>query len=111
MKEDLKDQIIKFVAEESAGQPEKIELNMRLAEDLGMDGDDAIEFFEKFQVRFGVDLSNMKWDRHFGPEGFNPWVVLLPSFWRSLRQQCPVRVSDLVNAARSGAWQYNYENG
>jgi hypothetical protein len=43
----------------------------RLAQDLGMDGDDAVEFFDEFQRAFGVDLVDlhMHWDQHFIPEG------------------------------------------
>jgi acyl carrier protein len=43
----------------------------RLAQDLGMDGEDAVEFFGEFQQDFGVDLADlhMHWDQHFSPEG------------------------------------------
>jgi hypothetical protein len=43
----------------------------RLAQDLGMDGDDAVKFFDAFQRDFGVDLEDlhMRWDQHFSPEG------------------------------------------
>lgn len=43
----------------------------RLAQDLEMDGDDALEFFDAFQRDFGVDLEDlhMHWDQHFSPEG------------------------------------------
>jgi hypothetical protein len=41
----------------------------RLAQDLGMDGDDAVDFFDAFQQDFGVDLEDlhMHWDQHFSP--------------------------------------------
>ncbi len=53
----------------------------RLGEDLGMDGDDAVDFFEDFAETFRVDLADMRWDRHFGPEGCNPLIYLWPPFW------------------------------
>lgn len=36
-----------------------------------MDGDDAVEFFEKFSKEFGVDVTVLQqhWSEHFGPEG------------------------------------------
>lgn len=45
---------------------------MRLLQDTGMDGDDAVEFFTDFEKRYGTDLTPLyaQWDQHFGPEGF-----------------------------------------
>jgi acyl carrier protein len=40
----------------------------RLLHDLGMDGTDAVEFMEAFSEEFNVDMSEFKFDRHFGPE-------------------------------------------
>ena len=42
-----------------------------MVEDLGIDGDDAVELFEKFAREFSVDLAelNLGWERHFQPEG------------------------------------------
>jgi hypothetical protein len=36
-----------------------------------MDGDDAVEFFEKFAEEFKVDLHDLRihWNRHFAAEG------------------------------------------
>jgi|GEM_PF-840528 len=44
----------------------------RLLEDLGLDGDDAVDFFEAYGTTFGVDLDplHQRWAQHFGPEGF-----------------------------------------
>ncbi|MDZ4111513.1 MAG: hypothetical protein U1E18_18205 [Brevundimonas sp.] len=42
-----------------------------MLDDLGIDGDDAVAFFEMFESEFGVDLEPLyrDWSRHFGPEG------------------------------------------
>ncbi len=44
----------------------------RLGEDLGIDGDEAVDFFQAFEAEFEVDLEPLyrNWVRHFGPEGF-----------------------------------------
>lgn len=44
----------------------------RLLDDLGIDGDDAVELFEAFSGDFRVCLDDLHpaWSRHFGPEGF-----------------------------------------
>lgn len=45
----------------------------RLSEDLGLDGDDAVDFFEAYGDAFSVDLAPLHrhWREHFGPEGFS----------------------------------------
>ena len=49
----------------------RLTADTRLAQDLGIDGEDAVEFFDEFQRDFGVDLVDlhMHWDQHFSPEG------------------------------------------
>lgn len=46
-------------------------LDSRLLHDLGIDGDDALMLFQRYEREFGVDLTNLyaNWDQHFGPEG------------------------------------------
>jgi hypothetical protein len=72
-------EVIELVAEERGLAVAKVQLSSRLWHDLGMYGDDAVEFFEKFQNRYGVDLTalHQNWDCHFGPEGFGS-LMLLP---------------------------------
>lgn len=67
----LENRVIAFVARERGIRAAKISLTSRLNHDLGMDGDDAVEFFEKFGREFSVDLKPLghAWDQHFVPEG------------------------------------------
>ena len=109
MNNDLDNRIHSLVAEVRGELPRNLTPDTRLAEDLGMDGLDAVEFFEKFQAMFQVDLTAMRWDRHFGGEGCNPFAVFLPSFWRSRRKHGSVTIRDLVASARAGKWIYDYE--
>jgi acyl carrier protein len=50
-----------------------------LQDDLGIDGDDAVELFTDFAERFEVDLSSLHshWAEHFGPEGIPLRIGLL----------------------------------
>jgi hypothetical protein len=144
---DTADEIVRFLADERGKGVETIGATDRLLEDLGMDGDDAVEFFEAFGPRFGIDLTPLyeHWDQHFGPEGFGPpWigpplVAMLvciglfklgaPPEWswavmglgvalaariawkhwaRRNRPHIPLRVQDLLNAAKSGRWSVSY---
>lgn len=51
----------------------------QLLDDLGVDGDEAVDFFEAFEAEFQVELEplHLNWARHFGPEGFPFWLGLL----------------------------------
>lgn len=76
----LEDRVIAMVAEHRGLPVSKITPDKRLLDDLGMDGDDAVEFFEAFGERFGMNLTPLgqHWDRHFGPEGTSPfWLFLV----------------------------------
>jgi acyl carrier protein len=65
------DDIFDFVAKHRGMRREKLNLSDRLGVDLGMDGDDAVEFFEEFEKKFKVNLDYLgeHWDEYFGPEG------------------------------------------
>jgi hypothetical protein len=67
---ELEERVIASVVEERGEERERVELTSSLAEDLGMDGDDAVYFFKKFSEGFHVDLTLLyeHWDEHFGPE-------------------------------------------
>ena len=66
----LVEQVLAFTAERTGCHERELSLGVRLAQDIGMDGDDAVEFFEKFADRFKVDITELQknWDKHFGPE-------------------------------------------
>lgn len=76
-------------------------------EDTGMDGDDAVEFLQAYKREFGVDLTAFRFYHHFGPEGCNPfWLVVRP--WWARVAHLPLTVGDLEDAARAGSWRYEY---
>jgi hypothetical protein len=104
------EEIAAFVALARHCRKERVTLDTRLAADLGLDGDEAEEFFEAFRKQFAVDLSALEWDRHFGPEAaFMPWLLLWPPWWKGQKQKIEIRVSDLLAAARAGCWILIYE--
>ena len=72
-------EVVEMLAHERGLSPDKINPSSRLLQDLGMDGDDAVDFFTTLQERFGTDLSALqeRWSDHFGPEGFSCWNVLV----------------------------------
>jgi acyl carrier protein len=68
---ELEERIIALVVEERGSEGLRIDLDSSLAQDLGMDGDDAVEFFGKFGKEFRVDLTALggHWNQHFASEG------------------------------------------
>ena len=104
--EQLFDRIRTHVAKVRCLSVEEVSLDSRLGDDLGMDGDDAVEFFQHYAREFHVDLAGMRWKRHFGPEaGWTPLALFWPPWWRPL---LPVTVAQLVESARAGHWVYDY---
>ena len=62
--------IIELLAVQFGAPRRKITLSARLFQDLHMDGDDAAEFFQEVERRYGTDLTALyeRWSSHFGPE-------------------------------------------
>jgi hypothetical protein len=86
-----------------AEQSKSASLASTLRDDLRMDGDDAIEFFEEFAAEFDVDLSAFVFDKYFGPEGgFLPAELL--SLARKRTPKEPITIARLVAAAEAGRW-------
>lgn len=71
---ELEERIVAFTAKETGMKAHRIALSSRLSHDLGIDGDDAVKFFDKYGKEFSVDLSALgdHWHQHFKPEGGGP---------------------------------------
>jgi hypothetical protein len=67
---DFEERVVSLIADKMQLRKSRIQLSSRLAEDCGMDGDDAGEFFEIFAEQFHLDLTELgdHWHRHFVPE-------------------------------------------
>ena len=101
---DLEARIITLIAKERGMAPDEIHWHSRLEEDLGMTGDDASDFLQDFANEFAVDLTPLKFHKHFGPEGFNPFWLFAPPDWLRDHGDYPVTVAHLVAVAKSGRW-------
>ncbi len=120
-----------FVAEAAGVRVDRVGLETRLSEDLGIDGGDASDVLNTFAERFGVDLSELRFDWHFSPEGLPIetgfflflgavglmllwvwvwWAALLAipvivAVWRrQASNPYALRVRHLVTAAEMGRW-------
>ncbi len=55
----IEGRVYALVAEERAVRREELTPTSTLSHDLGMDGDDAVEFFERFAKEFSVDARQL----------------------------------------------------
>jgi acyl carrier protein len=83
---DIEQSILGFVAEETGYNPKRLALDSRLAHDIGVDGDDAVELFQKFEQKYDVDLAAL------------------------YEQSMPITVQEMVNAAINHKWERSYEH-
>lgn len=79
MDDSIEERVYALLVEELHVPREKLAANKTLSHDLGMEGDDAVEFFEKFGHEFQVDFSGLyqDWSRYFAAEGVSPAAVLI----------------------------------
>ena len=59
MEAPLQERVLAFVSEQTGVKPERIRPATTLSRDLGIEGDDAVEFFERFHTKFAVDLQEL----------------------------------------------------
>lgn len=79
----LEDRVIEFTANRIPAAAGRVTLDSRLLQDLGLDGEDAMEFFEAYDDEFDVDLSvliEQNWKRHFGAVGGVRWGIVAGFF-------------------------------
>ncbi len=91
----------RFVAENLIFPVERIDLRMRLQDDLGLDGLQGPKFIRAFAKQFDVDLSDFRPEVHFRPANdqklFSNFVKWL--FGRESSPTISIRVEDLMAAA------------
>jgi len=77
--DEFQGRVLALVLEATGVKLEKLQLTTTLSGNLGMEGDDAAEFFEKFGSEFAVNLSDLHrdWKFYFSPEGVPIATALL----------------------------------
>ena len=75
--------VIELVIDATEVKPEEVLPSTRLLHDLGMDGDVAVDFFNRVHEQFGTDLTHLhaRWGEHFGREGLGcaTALIILPA--------------------------------
>lgn len=109
---ELYDRIIQLVCRERGCHRSELTQDTSLYHDLGADGDDGEDIMVSFSDEFKVDMSQFKYDLHFGPEyGFNPlpwlfWRIFTPEKLnaRGNWKMVPITILDLYQAAKTQVW-------
>ena len=99
------EKILRLVAKKTGLQFEKLTMESRLLQDLGVDGDDADELLTVFAEEFHVDMTSFRFSKHFRSE---PSLLDLLSFLRphkdDLSKKVPITLRDLAEAATIRTW-------
>jgi acyl carrier protein len=69
MENEIFETLSDFVIKQSCVDDEPITRDTELKDDLGVDGDDGVEFIIEFGRVFNVDVSNFLAAQYFHPEG------------------------------------------
>lgn len=69
----VRQRVLDYLANDRLMKPDRISGTSRLQDDLGLDGDDAAEFFDWIADQFGTDLSHLqkKWRAYFSSESIS----------------------------------------
>jgi acyl carrier protein len=109
MNSELLEEVKAFVAEVWYEPRRGLAAETSVNDDLGMDGDDGVEFMLAFAERFSVDLASFPHDKYFGPEaGATPLSMVegiirrvTTGKWSDL---APLTLRDLAEAAERRSW-------
>ncbi len=108
MNEKTFNKLKKFVVNQSAVNDKEINSSIQIEDDLGVSGDDAVEFILAFGKEFNVDVSNFMLADYFSPEG----DFILPAIIRFLtnkkkRERKSFTVGHLEKAIMEGRLDEN----
>jgi acyl carrier protein len=109
MNTELLEEVKAFVAEFWYEPKGGLSAETSVNDDLGMDGDDGVEFMEAFSVHFGVDLGAFPHDRYFGPEAAANPISIIAGIIRRVTtgkwsDLSPLTLRDLVEAVENRRW-------
>src|SRR5882724_7478572 len=79
-------------------KPVDISWKTDLWRDLGMYGEDALDFLEWYNQQFSVDMKNLDFSKHFENEGH--LSVVLREIFLSRKNYFPITIDILIDAAK-----------
>jgi acyl carrier protein len=106
---ELLEEVKTFVAEFWGEPKNRLAAETSVNDDLGMDGDDGVEFMLEFGERFAVDLTAFPHDKYFGPEAGATALSMLVNVVRRVTTGkwsglAPLTLRELADAAEWRKW-------
>ena len=106
---ELLNEVIAFVAEYWGEPKSRLFAETSVNNDLGIDGDDGLEFMEAFSRRFAVDLETFPYDNYFGPEAAANPISIIVAMTRYITtgkstNLSPLMLRQLAVAVENGSW-------
>ncbi|TAJ14737.1 DUF1493 family protein [Marinilabiliaceae bacterium JC017] len=98
MKTNIFNQILDLIPDHMFPKGMDKNRNLRLEEDLTIYGDDAVEFIEKFSVKFKVDIRDLDYGKYFTKETSFYFLV---KYFISKNKRF-LTLGDLENAVKVG---------
>jgi len=100
------EEIIQFLKEET--YEDSITSDTDIFNECGISGDDSHELIEKYQMKYGVDMSTYLWYFHCDEEGstFITGMFFKPPYKRVTR--IPITPKMLTDFANSKIWKIDY---
>ena len=103
MSEAIFDQIKRLVVDQMGNYKKPFTRQTAIEADLGITGDDAVEFLSEFGRRFNVDLSGFKIRQYFLPEGDTILPALIRVFTgKEQDKKKELTLGDLERAVLAG---------
>jgi len=92
MNDEIFNRLKAFVVKKAAVEDEEVTRDARIENDLGLHGDDAVEFIVAFSKEFNIDVSQFMAAEYFSPEG----DVILPAIIRLFTGKKKTKQKDLT---------------
>ena len=109
---DKKEQVISFVKDKLWEPKGGLTLESRLFHDLGVDGDDGVDFLIAYCEKFDVPVTDIQFNMHFGSEaGATPFTFIrwiIDKDFRKGKKMMPIRIKDLIEGADKKRWPVYY---
>jgi len=101
---DLEEKLIAWVVQETSFDRSRVNLKSGLANDIGLDGDDAVEFMTRYAQAFNVDMTSFVFHDYFNNEAaWSPLAVVLAPFQK--KEKKSLLISDLLDCAKTHTWR------
>lgn len=102
-------EVIAFVAEYCEEPKSRLFAETSINNDLGMAGDDGLEFMQTLSRRFAVDLGTFQPDNYFGAEAAASPISIIALMIRRLMtgkstKLSPLTLRQLAVAVENGSW-------